>query len=222
MAPLGCHAGFSGDIQLAKDRVKIIPLGGVAEVGKNITVFEYKDDIIIVDVGVGFPEEDMLGVDLVIPDIAYLRDKVDRIRGIVITHGHEDHIGSLPYVLEEINAPIYSTRLTAGMISNKLRESRLLGMTELHVVETGDHVQLGAFDVEFFHVCHSIPDGAGLIIRTPVGTIVHSETSNSIRHLWMATQPIMLGWPQLGEENVLVLLSDVSTSSRPATHHPSE
>jgi ribonuclease J len=206
---------------LAKERVKVISLGGVAEIGKNMTVFEYKDDIIIVDVGVGFPEEDMLGIDLVIPDITYLQDKLDRIRGIVITHGHEDHIGSLPYLLPQLNAPVYATRLTAGMIAGKLKESRLLEKTQLNVVKPGDSVKLGAFEVEFFHVCHSIPDGAGLIIRTPVGTLVHSGD-------FKLDQTPVDGMPtdygrlaELGSEQVLALFSDCVHVEAPG-YTPSE
>jgi len=158
-----------------KKRVRVIPLGGMGEVGKNMTVYEYGDDIIIVDVGVGFPDEEMFGVDLVIPDIAYLRDKTHRIRGIFITHGHEDHIGSLPYLLNDLgNPPVYGTPLTLGLISVKLRERRLLEKALLITLQPGDVIEAGAFKIEPFRVCHSIPDCVGFGITTPVGTIVHT------------------------------------------------
>ncbi|HEY7907862.1 MAG TPA: ribonuclease J, partial [Thermomicrobiales bacterium] len=150
-----------------KKRVRIIPLGGMGEVGKNMTVYEYGNDIILVDVGVGFPEEEMFGVDLVIPDITYLHDKLHRIRGIFITHGHEDHIGSLPYLLEELgNPPIYGTPLTLGLISVKLRERRLLEKAVLIPMGPEDVIEAGAFTIEPFRVCHSIPDAVGFGITT--------------------------------------------------------
>ncbi|MHB8644818.1 MAG: ribonuclease J [Thermomicrobiales bacterium] len=156
-------------------RVRIIPLGGMGEVGKNMTVYEYGNDIIIVDVGVGFPEEEMFGVDLVIPDITYLADKLHRIRGIFITHGHEDHIGSLPYLLTELgNPPIYGTPLTLGLISVKLRERRLLEKAVLISMGPEDVIEAGAFTIEPFRVCHSIPDAVGFGITTPAGLIVHT------------------------------------------------
>jgi len=158
-----------------RKRVRVIPLGGMGEVGKNMTVYEYGDDIIIVDVGVGFPDEEMFGVDLVIPDIAYLRDKTHRIRGIFITHGHEDHIGSIPYLLNELgNPPIYGTPLTLGLISVKLRERRLLEKALLITLQPGDVIEAGAFTIEPFRVCHSIPDCVGFGITTPPGIIVHT------------------------------------------------
>jgi len=158
-----------------KKRVRIIPLGGMGEVGKNMTVYEYGDDIILVDVGVGFPEEEMFGVDLVIPDITYLHDKLHRIRGIFITHGHEDHIGSLPYLLAELgNPPIYGTPLTLGLIGVKLRERRLLEKAVLIPMGPEDVIEAGAFTIEPFRVCHSIPDAVGFGITTPAGLIVHT------------------------------------------------
>ncbi len=156
------------------DRVRVIPLGGLGEVGKNMTVFEYGEDILIVDVGLGFPTEEMHGIDLVIPDITYLLDKIDRIRGIVLTHGHEDHIGSLPYLLPQLKAPLYCTRLTAGLVQVKLRERRQIEGTQINIINADDTIQLGAFKIEFFRVSHSIPDGVGLAITTAAGTIVHT------------------------------------------------
>ena len=155
-------------------KLKVIPLGGLSEIGKNMTALEYGDDIIVVDAGLMFPEEEMLGVDLVIPDITYLVEKKDNVRGYVITHGHEDHIGALPYILPKVPAPIYATKLTHGLISVKLKEAKALAGANLNVVEFGQRLTLGKFAIEFFPVCHSIPDGVGLAIRTPVGIQIHS------------------------------------------------
>ena len=157
-----------------KSPLKIIPLGGLLEVGKNITVFEYENEIIIVDCGLAFPEDDMLGVDLVIPDITYLERNKSKIKGLVITHGHEDHIGAIPYLLKQIDMPIYATRLTIGLISNKLEEHGLLRKTKLHTVNQGDTVKFGKLQVEFIRSCHSIPDAVALGIHTPVGTVIHT------------------------------------------------
>ena len=162
------------EFRLKKSPLKIIPLGGLLEIGKNITVFEYEDEIVIVDCGVGFPEDDMLGVDLVIPDITYLEKNKDKIKGMVITHGHEDHIGAIPYFLKQINVPIYTTRLTVGLITNKLEEHNLVHSTKLNVVKQGQTVKFGKIRVEFIRSCHSIPDSVALAIHTPVGTIVHT------------------------------------------------
>ncbi|HUP27482.1 MAG TPA: ribonuclease J [Chloroflexia bacterium] len=162
------------DPQPTTERLRFIPIGGLGEVGKNMSVVEYGEDLIIIDVGMGFPEEEMLGVDLVLPDISYLKGKEDRIRGICITHAHEDHIGGLGWLLPQLNAPIYGTPLTLGLISNKLKERGLLESAELNEVHAGDIIQLGAFKVEFVHVCHSIPDACLLAVHTPLGTIVHT------------------------------------------------
>jgi len=159
---------------MAKPRLKIIPLGGLSEIGKNMMVMEYQNDIILIDAGLMFPDEEMLGVDLVLPDTSYLREKREKIRGIIITHGHEDHIGALPYLLSEVNVPIYSTKLTQGLISVKLKQRRARAKAKLNVIAPGSEIILGRFKIEPFHVCHSIPDAIGLIIRTPVGTIIHS------------------------------------------------
>lgn len=154
--------------------LKIISLGGLAEIGKNMTVFEYGDDIVVIDAGMGFPDEEMLGVDLVIPDISYLVKNADKIRGILITHGHEDHIGAIPYVLSQINVPIYGTRLSLGIIEGKLAENPPPFDPELYTVEAGDVINLGVFKAEFVHVNHSIADASAISLKTPMGTIFHT------------------------------------------------
>ncbi|HUS13463.1 MAG TPA: ribonuclease J [Chloroflexia bacterium] len=190
------------------EKVRIIPLGGLGEVGKNMTVLEYGDDIIIVDIGVAFPEAEQFGVDLVIPDITYLKGKEDRIRGIFITHGHEDHIGSIPFIYPYIPAPIYSTRLALGLIEVKLREHNLMGMANLHTVRAGDKVDLGNFVVEFFHVCHSIPDACGLAIHTPQGIVIHTGDFKFDQTPVDGHQTDFAALARLGTEGVLCLLSD--------------
>ena len=158
------------------NKLKIIPLGGLGEVGKNMTAIEYGRNVLIIDAGIMFPEHDMLGIDLVIPDYNhYLQDKKEWVRGVLVTHGHEDHIGALPYLLSEIDAPVYATRLTAGLIELKLQQRGLLRRANLKTVNAGERVTVGGlFEVEFFHVCHSIPDAVGLAIHTPAGLIVHT------------------------------------------------
>ena len=157
-----------------QNRVKIIPLGGLDQIGMNMTAFEYDDSIIVVDCGMAFPSDDMLGIDLVIPDITYLKDNIEKVKGFVITHGHEDHIGALPYVLREIKAPVYGTKLTIGLIENKLAEHSLLDDVKRKVVKHGQTVTLGCFRVEFIKTNHSIQDASALAIFTPAGTIVHT------------------------------------------------
>ena len=158
---------------MAKQRLKIIPLGGLGEIGRNMMVVEYGEDIIVIDAGLMFPNEEMLGVDLVIPDISYLLEKRDKIRGIIITHAHEDHVGALPYVLLQLNVPVYCTKLAKGLISGKLKERKALSQAKINVIPRNGQFTLGRFKIEFFPVCHSIPDAVGLIIQTPVGTVVH-------------------------------------------------
>jgi ribonuclease J len=197
-----------------KSNLKIIPLGGLLEIGKNITVIEYEDDIIIVDCGLGFPEDDMLGVDLVIPDITYLEKNKDKIRGLVITHGHEDHIGGIPYLLKQINVPIYATKLTAGLISNKLEEHNLLRSTRLKEVRPGQTITLGSMKVEFIRITHSIPDACALAIHTPVGTIVHTGDFK-IDYTPIDGEIIDLGrLAALGNKGVLALMSDSTNAER--------
>ncbi len=200
--------------------LKIVPLGGLSEIGKNMMVMEYEDDIIIVDAGLMFPEEE-LGIDLVIPDISYLLEKKERVKGIVITHGHEDHIGALPYVLPQLNVPIYSTKLTKGLISLKLKERKALSEASLRVVQPGAGVTLGKFRVEFYSVCHSIPDAVGLIIYTPIGTIVHSGDFK-LDHTPVSGNPTDLSrLAQLGKRGVLLLMSDSTYAELPG-YTPSE
>jgi len=206
---------------MPKSKLKIIPLGGLGEIGKNMMVVEYEGDIIIIDAGLMFPEAEMLGIDLVIPDIGYLLEKRERVRGIIITHGHEDHIGALPYLLPQINVPVYSTRLTHGLIRVKLKERRALQGVELNVVNPGEEIALGKFRVELFPVCHSIPDAAGIIIHTPLGTIVHSGDFK-LDYTPVSGKPTDLGrLGQLGAKNVLLLFSDSTYAELPG-YTPSE
>ena len=155
-------------------KLRVMMLGGLNEIGKNLAVLEYGNDMIIVDCGLAFPDDDMLGIDLVIPDISYLEKNADRIRGILLTHGHEDHIGALPYVLRSINPPIYGTRLTLGILQNKLAEQRLPHKVKMNTVSAGDTIKLGAFSAEFIRVNHSIADACCIAITTPVGVVLHS------------------------------------------------
>ena len=156
-----------------KQKLQIIPLGGLGEIGKNMTVVRYGDEILLIDAGLMFPDEEMLGIDLVIPDISYLVENRDKIRAIVLTHGHEDHIGALPYVLKQINVPVYGTRLTLGILEGRLRENGV-DSSNLRTVMQGDTIRAGCFHVNFIRVNHSIPDAVGLAINTPMGTIVHT------------------------------------------------
>ena len=197
------------------NKLRIIPLGGLGEVGKNMMVLEYGKNIIIVDTGIMFPENDMLGIDFIIPDFNYLADKKDIVRGIILTHGHEDHVGGLPYVLQEIRAPIYTTRLTRGLAEVKLKENHLLDETELNTIQAGDSIALGPFRVEFFHVCHSIPDGVGLAIETPVGLVVHSGDFKFDYTPVDGKPTDFAKLAELGGRGVLVLLSDSTNAERP-------
>ena len=156
------------------EKLKIIPLGGLDEIGKNITVLEYGRDMIVVDCGLGFPDDEMPGIDLVIPDVTYLEEHADKLRGIVLTHGHEDHIGALPYVLKKIQCPVYGTRLTLGIVENKLQEPRFDTQPRLVRVDAGDTVELGGFTAEFIHVNHSIADACAIAITTPQGVLLHT------------------------------------------------
>ena len=201
-------------IAFKKSSLKIIPLGGLLEVGKNLTVFEYENDIIIVDCGLAFPDDEMLGIDLVIPDMTYLEKNKDKIRGLVVTHGHEDHIGAIPYLLKLIDVPIYATRLTVGLIENKLEEHKLLRKTRLKVVNQGQVISLGQMKVEFIRSCHSIPDAVALAITTPVGTVVHTGDFK-IDYTPIDGEQMDIGrLAELGNKGVLALLSDSTNSER--------
>jgi len=197
------------------EKLKIISLGGLNEIGKNLTVYEYGGDIVIVDVGMGFPDDDMYGIDVVIPDVSYLIKNQNKIRGIFLTHGHEDHIGALPYVLRDVNAPIYATRMTAGLVKLKLEEHRLLDKTKMITCEAGDVVKAGKFSVEFIHVNHSIADAVAFAIKCPVGTVVHTGDFK------IDATPVQGGMidlarlGQLGNEGVLALLADSTNVERP-------
>lgn len=196
------------------NKLKIIPLGGLEEIGKNLTVFEYKDDIIVLDCGVAFPDEDMLGIDLVIPDMSYLVKNKARIRGMVVTHGHEDHIGGIPYLLKEINVPIYGTPLTLGILSKKLKEHGLLRGAKLMDVQPGDTIKLGEFRIEFIRVNHSIADAVAIALHTPAGTVVHTGDFK------IDSTPIdgdmidLTRFGDLGRKGVLALLSDSTNVER--------
>ena len=200
---------------MASNKLKIIPLGGLGEIGKNLTVYEYGKDIFLVDCGMGFPDQDLYGVDMVIPDITYLKTNRNRIRGMVITHGHEDHIGAIPYVLKEIDIPIYTTALTAAIIELKLEEHDLLYHTQIFTKKPGDTFHLGCFEIEFIHVNHSIADAVALAIKTPIGTVIQTGDFK------IDVTPIQGGiidlprLGQLGNEGVLALLSDSTNVERP-------
>mgnify|MGYP003376526053 CR=1 FL=1 len=198
-----------------KSKLKIIPLGGLHEIGKNITVFEYENEIIVVDCGLSFPEDDMLGIDLVIPDITYLEKNVDKIKGLIITHGHEDHIGAVPYLLKKINIPIYATRLTAGLIRNKLEEHKLLRSTKLKEVIQGQTIELGKnFKIEFIRSSHSIPDSVMLAITTPAGTVLHTGDFK-VDYTPIDGKIMDFGRiAELGKEGILALMSDSTNAER--------
>ena len=202
-------------------KLKIIPLGGLGEIGKNLTVYEYGQDIIVVDCGLGFPDEELYGVDVVIPDITYLKQNKERIRGIVITHGHEDHIGAIPYVLRDIDVPIYTTPLTAGIIELKLEEHDLLYNTQIFTKNVGDKFRLGCFEIEFIRVNHSIADSVALAIRTPIGVVIHTGDFKIDVTPVQGEMIDIARLGQLGKQGVLALLSDSTNVERPG-HTESE
>ena len=197
-----------------KEKLRIIPLGGMEQIGMNITAFEYGDSIIVVDCGLSFPSDDMLGIDLVIPDISYLKDNIEKVKGFFITHGHEDHIGALPYVLREINVPIYATKLTIGIIESKLKEYNWLKSVKKKVVKYGQSINMGCFRVEFIRTNHSIADAAALAIFSPVGIVVHTGDFK-IDYTPVYGDPVDLQrFAELGKKGVLALMCDSTNATR--------
>ncbi len=196
-------------------RLKIIPLGGLEQIGMNITAFEYEDSIVVVDCGLSFPADDMLGIDLVIPDVTYLKDNIDKVKGFVITHGHEDHIGALPYVLREVNVPIYATRLTMGIIENKLKEHEMTKSVKRKVVKFGQSINLGQLRVEFIKTNHSIVDAAALAIYSPVGVVVHTGDFKVDYTPVFGDAIDLQRFAELGKKGVLALMCDSTNAERP-------
>ena len=196
-------------------RLKVIPLGGLEQIGMNITAFEYEDSIVVVDCGLSFPEDDMLGIDLVIPDITYLKNNIEKVKGFVITHGHEDHIGALPYILKEINVPVYATRLTMGLIENKLKEHNLTGQVKKKVVKFGQSINLGQFRIEFIKTNHSIVDAAALAIYSPAGIVVHTGDFKVDYTPVFGDAIDLQRFAELGKKGVLALMCDSTNAERP-------
>ena len=199
----------------AKSKLKIIPIGGLESIGMNITAFEYEDSIVVVDCGLAFPEDDMLGIDLVIPDVTYLKDNINKVKGFVITHGHEDHIGALSYVLKDINVPIYATKLTIGIIENKLKEHNMLRSTKRKVVTYGQSINLGHFRIEFIKTNHSIQDAAALAIYSPVGTVVHTGDFKVDYTPVFGDAIDLQRFAELGKKGVLAMMSDSTNAEKP-------
>lgn len=196
-------------------RLKIIPLGGLEQIGMNITAFEYEDSIIVVDCGLSFPADDMLGIDLVIPDVTYLKDNLDKVKGFMITHGHEDHIGALPYVLRDINVPIYATKLTMGIIENKLKEHNLMNNTKRKVVKFGQSINLGRFRIEFIKTNHSIVDAAALAIYSPAGIVVHTGDFKVDYTPVFGDAIDLQRFAEIGKKGVLAMMCDSTNAERP-------
>lgn len=196
-------------------KVKIIPLGGLEQIGMNITAFEYEDSIIVVDCGLAFPQDDMLGIDLVIPDVTYLKDNYEKVKGFVITHGHEDHIGALPYILKDMNVPVYATKLTMGIIERKLQEHNLEESTKRRIVQFGQTIQLGRFKIEFIKTNHSIVDAAALAITSPAGTIIHTGDFKVDYTPVFGDAIDLARFSELGNQGVLALLLDSTNAERP-------
>ena len=196
-------------------KLRIIPLGGLEQIGMNITAFEYEDSIVVVDCGLAFPEDDMLGIDLVIPDVTYLKDNASKVKGFVITHGHEDHIGALPYLLKEINLPIYTTKLTMGIIENKLKEHNLLRTTKRKVVRHGQSINLGKFRIEFIKTNHSIQDASALAIYSPAGVVIHTGDFKVDYTPVFGDAIDLQRFAEIGKKGVLALMSDSTNAERP-------
>lgn len=199
----------------ASGKLQIIPLGGIGEIGKNMYVIRYEDEIIVIDSGLSFPGDEMLGIDVVIPDVTYLQENKEKIKGIVLTHGHEDHIGALPYVLAQLNVPVYGTKLTLGLVEGKLREHHMLANCLLHVIRPEDKLQLGSFNLEFFRTNHSIPDSIGIAVITPIGTVVHTGDFKFDQTPVNGKPTDYYRLAKLGEKGVLVALSDSTNAERP-------
>ena len=200
--------------QETTSKLKIIPLGGLEQIGMNITAFEYEDSIIVVDCGLSFPEDDMYGIDLVIPDVTYLKENIDRVKGFFITHGHEDHIGAIPYVLKDINVPIYATKLTIGIIDNKLKEHNMLNTVKRKVVKYGQHINLGCFRVEFIKTNHSIQDAAALAIYSPAGIVVHTGDFKVDYTPVFGDAIDLQRFGEIGKKGVLALMCDSTNAER--------
>lgn len=201
--------------KVGNSKLKIIPIGGLEQIGMNITAFEYEDSIVVVDCGLAFPADDMLGIDLVIPDVTYLKDNVEKVKGFVITHGHEDHIGALAYILKDINVPVYATKLTMGIIENKLKEQNMVRGTRRKVVSYGQSINLGQFRIEFIKTNHSIQDAAALAIYTPVGTVVHTGDFKIDYTPVFGDAIDLQRFAELGKKGVLVMMSDSTNAERP-------
>ena len=199
----------------SNSKLRIIPIGGLEQIGMNITAFEYEDSIIVVDCGLAFPEDDMLGIDLVIPDVTYLKDNIDKVKGFVITHGHEDHIGALSYVLKDINVPVYATKLTMGIIENKLEEHNMVRSTRRKVVTYGQSINLGQFRIEFIKTNHSIQDAAALAIYSPIGIVVHTGDFKVDYTPVFGDAIDLQRFAELGKKGVLALMSDSTNAQRP-------
>ena len=206
-------SGTVGNSQ--KSKLKIIPLGGLEQIGMNITAFEYEDSIIVVDCGLAFPADDMLGIDLVIPDVTYLKDNYDKVKGFVITHGHEDHIGALPYILKDMNVPVYATRLTMGIIENKLKEHNLVQNTKRKIVKFGQSINLGQFRIEFIKTNHSIVDAAALAIYSPAGVVVHTGDFKVDYTPVFGDAIDLTRFAEIGKKGVLALLIESTNAERP-------
>ncbi|MGN8886088.1 ribonuclease J [Blautia sp. HCP28S3_G10] len=222
MKPQVSKSGSKSQIKAAARRgrksaskLKVIPLGGLEQIGMNITAFEYEDSIVVVDCGLSFPEDDMLGIDLVIPDVTYLKENISKVKGFVITHGHEDHIGALPYVLKEVNVPIYSTKLTLGLITNKLKEHNLVRSTKLKEVKHGQVINLGDFSIEFIKTNHSIQDASALAIYSPAGIVVHTGDFKVDYTPVFGDAIDLQRFAEIGKKGVLALMCDSTNAERP-------
>ncbi len=206
---------------MAEAPLRIIPLGGFGEIGKNLMALEYDQDILVIDAGLMFPESDMLGIDLVYPDITYLTSRADRVQAIILTHGHEDHTGALPYLLRYLDVPVYATALTRGLAEIKLKEAGLLAESELHTITADDQLTLGCFTVSFFHICHSIPDAVGVAVHTPLGTVIHATDYKFDLHPVDGKLTDVARLRALGDQGILLLMSD-STNADTEGFTPSE